>query len=99
MKTSTERMIARKDGAIGWMVFNNPARLNAVSVDMWRAVPEIIDEFTRDDAIRVVVLAGEGGKAFISGADISEFEQKRGSREAVLACRASWLICSVNVTR
>ena len=88
MKTSTERMIARKDGAVGWMVFNNPARHNAVSVDMWKAVPEIIDEFTRDDAIRVVVLAGEGGKAFISGADISEFEQKRGSREAVLEYNA-----------
>jgi len=88
MKTSTERMIARKDGGVGWMLFNNPARHNAVSVDMWKAVPEIIDEFVGDDAIRVVVLAGEGGKAFISGADISEFEQKRGSREAVLAYNA-----------
>ena len=88
MKTSTERMIARKDGGVGWMLFNNPARHNAVSVDMWKAVPEIIDEFVGDDAIRVVVLAGEGGKAFISGADISEFEQKRGSREAVLEYNA-----------
>ena len=79
MKTSTERMIARKDGAVGWMLFNNPARHNAVSFDMWKAVPEILDEFERDDAIRVVVLAGAGGKAFISGADISEFEQDRKS--------------------
>ena len=85
MKTSTEKMIARKDGVAGWMLFNNPARHNAVSVDMWQCVPEIIDEFARDDAIRVVVLAGAGGKAFVSGADISEFEQKRSSREAVLA--------------
>jgi enoyl-CoA hydratase/carnithine racemase len=38
MKTSTERMIARKDGPIGWMQFNNPARHNAVSLDMWKAV-------------------------------------------------------------
>ena len=88
MKTSTERMIARKDGAVGWMLFNNPARHNAVSVDMWKAVPEILDAFARDDAIRVVVLAGTGGKAFISGADISEFEQKRGSREAILEYNA-----------
>src|SRR5262245_55146913 len=88
MKTSTERMIARKDGAVGWMLFNNPARHNAVSFDMWKAVPEILDEFQRDDAIRVVVLAGTGGKAFISGADISEFEQRRGSREAVLEYNA-----------
>ncbi|HEV3183327.1 MAG TPA: enoyl-CoA hydratase [Xanthobacteraceae bacterium] len=88
MKTSTERMIARKDGAVGWMLFNNPARHNAVSFDMWKAVPEILDEFARDDAIRCVVLAGAGGKAFISGADISEFEQKRGSREAILEYNA-----------
>jgi len=88
MKTSTERMIARKDGAVGWMLFNNPARHNAVSFDMWKAVPEILDEFERDDAIRIAVLAGAGGKAFISGADISEFEQKRGSREAILEYNA-----------
>src|SRR6266567_4046762 len=88
MKTSTQRMIARKDGAVGWMIFNNPARHNAVSVDMWRAVPEILGEFAKDEAIRVVVLAGAGGKAFISGADISEFEQKRSSREAILEYNA-----------
>jgi enoyl-CoA hydratase/carnithine racemase len=83
IKTSTERMIARRDGAVGWMLFNNPARHNAVSMEMWRAVPEILGEFARDEAIRVVVLAGVGGKAFISGADISEFGEKRSSREAV----------------
>jgi len=83
MKTSTERMIAKKDGAVGWMQFNNPARHNAVSVDMWSAVPEIMAEFERDDQIRVVVLSGSGGKAFISGADISEFAEKRSSRDSV----------------
>jgi len=83
MKTSTERMLARKDGAVGWMIFNNPARHNAVSVDMWRAVPEILGEFESDDAIRTIVLAGAGGKAFVSGADISEFEEKRSSADSV----------------
>jgi enoyl-CoA hydratase/carnithine racemase len=76
-------MIARKDGAIGWMMFNNPARHNAVSVEMWEAVPEIIADFASDDAIRVIVLAGAGGRAFVSGADISEFEEKRASRDSV----------------
>jgi enoyl-CoA hydratase/carnithine racemase len=84
MKTTTERMIAKKDGPIGWMQFNNPARHNAVSVEMWQAVPEIMGEFERDDEIRVVVLSGAGGKAFVSGADISEFAEKRSSRESVL---------------
>ncbi len=89
VKTSTEKMIARKDGAIGWMLFNNPARHNAVSVEMWKAVPEILEEFGRDEKIRVVVLAGVGGKAFVSGADISEFGEKRHSREATLAYNAT----------
>src|SRR6266705_1453807 len=84
METGTQRMLARKDGAIGWMTFNNPARHNAVSLDMWQAVPNILDEFARDEAIRVVVLSGAGGKAFVSGADISEFGERRASREAVL---------------
>jgi len=84
MKTSTERMSARKDGPVGWMQFNNPARHNAVSMEMWKAVPEIMAEFEKDDQIRVVVLSGAGGKAFISGADISEFGEKRSSPETVL---------------
>src|SRR5260370_5305720 len=84
MKTSTERMIARKDGPIGWMQFNNPARHNAVSVEMWKSVTEIMTEFKNDDQIRVVVVSGAGGKAFVSGADISEFAENRSSRETVL---------------
>src|SRR5260370_8375335 len=84
MKPSTERMIGKKDGPIGWMQFNNPARHNAVSVDMWKSVPEIMTEFENDDQIRVVVVSGAGGKAFISGADISEFAEKRSSRENIL---------------
>lgn len=79
----TERMIAEIDGATGWMVFNNPARRNAISLDMWEAIPVILDHFERDPAVRVVVLKGAGDKAFISGADISQFEQQRASAEAV----------------
>jgi enoyl-CoA hydratase len=79
----TERMIARKDGAIGWMIFNNPARRNALSMDMWEAIPAILSGFEADSDIRVIVLKGAGDKAFISGADISEFEQERGSLDAM----------------
>lgn len=77
----TEKMIARKEGAIGWIVFNNPARHNAVSLEMWQAIPLILDDFEADDAVRVIVLTGEGGKAFVSGADISQFEKNRASAE------------------
>jgi enoyl-CoA hydratase len=79
----TDKMLARKEGRVGTMIFNNPERHNAVSLDMWQAVPEILDDFAQDDAVRVVVLAGAGGKAFVSGADISEFEEKRSSPEAI----------------
>ena len=79
----TDRMILRKEGSTGWMLFNNPARHNAVSLDMWDAVPRILAAFDRDDAIRCVVVAGAGGKAFVSGADISEFAEKRSTRETI----------------
>jgi enoyl-CoA hydratase/carnithine racemase len=50
---------------------------------MWDRVAEAMEDFHGDDEIRVVVLSGAGGKAFVSGADISKFESERGSREAV----------------
>lgn len=77
------RIDARKDGAIGWMIFSNPARRNAVSLGMWEAIPRVLDDFAADPAIRLVVLAGAGGKAFVSGADISQFEKQRSGPEAV----------------
>ncbi len=83
MISPSERMIAEKDGAIGWMIFNNPERRNALSLDMWQAMPVILEDFERDGAVRVVVLKGAGDKAFISGADISQFEQQRSSPETI----------------
>ena len=79
----TNKMLMTKDGAIGRMVFNNPARHNAVSLEMWEGAETIIDNFARDPAIRVIVVSGAGGKAFVSGADISKFESERASEEAV----------------
>jgi enoyl-CoA hydratase/carnithine racemase len=66
-----------KDGAIGWVVFEHPERRNAVTIDMWRGIPAAVREMSEDPAIRVVVLRGAGEDAFVSGADISEFEQGR----------------------
>jgi enoyl-CoA hydratase len=83
MISPSERMIAEKDGVIGWMSFNNPARRNAISLDMWEAIPAILDTFEADPDIRVIVLRGAGDKAFVSGADISQFEQQRSSAETV----------------
>ena len=84
MAYASGRMIAKKEGAIGWMIFNQPEKRNAISVDMWEAMPQILEDFANDDAVRVIVLAGAGEQAFISGADISQFGEKRGTRETVL---------------
>jgi len=95
----TERILARKEGAIGWLVFNNPERRNAVSLEMWEAIPRVLADFESDAEIRVVVLAGAGDKAFASGADISQFEKNRSSssqarfrsRARAAACRSGSL--------
>ena len=81
----TDKMLARKDGGVGIVTFNNPERLNAVSLEMWEATKRILDGFAADDDIRVVVLTGAGGKAFVSGADISRFESERANLEGARA--------------
>jgi enoyl-CoA hydratase/carnithine racemase len=78
----TDKMAAHKDKHVGWITFNNPARHNAVSLEMWQGLADIAKDFARDDDIRVVVVHGAGGKAFVSGADISEFAEQRDSAEA-----------------
>lgn len=65
------------DGAIGWIVFDQPERRNAVSLEMWQAMPAAIAGLEADDDVRVIVLRGEGTEAFVAGADISQFEQNR----------------------
>ena len=79
----TDRIVARKEGAVGWLVFNNPERRNAVSLEMWQAIAAVLDDFSSDDAVRVVVLRGAGDKAFASGADISQFEKHRADAAGV----------------
>jgi enoyl-CoA hydratase/carnithine racemase len=81
--TTTDKMLARKEGRVGTLIFNNPERHNAVSLEMWEAATRILQDFARDDDVRVVVVTGAGGKAFVSGADISKFESERATQEAV----------------
>jgi enoyl-CoA hydratase/carnithine racemase len=79
----TDKMLCRKEGQVGYVIVNNPERRNAMSLDMWEATARILDGFGKDDDIRVVVLTGAGDKAFVSGADISEFESARAGQDAV----------------
>ena len=81
--TQTERVQTWLDGSTLHIRFNNPARHNALSVDMWEAVPPLLALARDDDRVRLVVFSGAGEKAFVSGADITQFEDMRAAREAV----------------
>ena len=80
---TTERVKAWTDGAVLHVRFNNPAKHNALSIDMWEAVPPLLEKAAKDVNVRMVVFSGEGEKAFVSGADISQFEDVRSAKEAV----------------
>jgi len=77
------RLRVEREGPIGRMVFDSPARRNAISGDMWRAIPGAMADFDADPEVRCVVLRGEGTVAFAAGADISEFETRRSSEDNV----------------
>jgi len=81
IQLKTEKLIAHVDEGIGWLTFNNPERRNAISLEMWQGLGDVLQAFAQDDGVRVVVVKGAGGKAFASGADISEFDQHRANAE------------------
>lgn len=73
------RVTTRKDAAVGWITFDQPQRHNAMSLAMWQGLHDAVTAFGADPEVRVIVLEGAGDKAFVSGADISEFEEKRST--------------------
>jgi enoyl-CoA hydratase len=69
-------------GGVGVVTFNSPEKRNAMSLDMWDGLGQALTELHDDRKVRVVILTGAGDKAFMSGADISQFEQNRHNEEA-----------------
>jgi enoyl-CoA hydratase/carnithine racemase len=78
-----------QDGGTAVLTVNQPEKRNAMSLEMWSGLADILDTWERDEAVRVVVIAGAGEKAFVSGADISQFEQLRSNAEAQRAYDAA----------
>jgi enoyl-CoA hydratase/carnithine racemase len=74
LKTITE--------GVGVVTFNNPEKRNAMSLEMWEGLGQALTELRDDPEVRVVVLVGAGDKAFVSGADISQFEKTRHNAAA-----------------
>jgi enoyl-CoA hydratase len=80
IELTTSKMQAHIDAnGIGWIIFNHPERHNALSLEMWQGLGDILESYATDDRVRVAVMRGAGEKSFISGADISEFDSKRSS--------------------
>jgi enoyl-CoA hydratase/carnithine racemase len=77
------RIEHRREGQVGQVLISNPAKLNALSLGMWEGLERALNDFEGDPQVRCVVIAGQGGKAFASGADISEFEKRRSSADDV----------------
>jgi len=79
MQLSTDKIIATSEGGVGWLIFNNPEKRNALSLEMWAGIGDALEAFDADANVRAIVLKGAGGRAFISGADISQFEERRST--------------------
>ena len=81
----TSQLIVEKKDNLGQINLNNQAKRNAMTFEMWQDLPKVLSDFDNDNTIRCILLAGAGGKAFCSGADISQFEQNRSSRSSLLS--------------
>jgi enoyl-CoA hydratase/carnithine racemase len=80
--------VERQAGGVAWVVLRNAARLNAVRLEMWQALPEAVRALDADPAVRILVLRGAGDDAFASGADISEFATRRKDAASAAAYEA-----------
>src|SRR6478735_2128000 len=77
---SEGRLLVEKRGATGWLVFDNPAKRNAINAAMWRGIPDALAQFEADPGVRSIVLRGSGTQAFTAGADISDFDNIRAQK-------------------
>ena len=76
-------LVVEKKGAVGWIVFNQPQKRNAINNAMWRGIPAAMRQYDADPEVRCVAFRGAGQEAFSAGADISEFQKIRAERDAV----------------
>src|ERR1700742_862454 len=76
------KILQSSTDGVGVLTFNNPEKRNAMSLDMWEGFGQALTELRDDPEVRVVILVGAGDKAFVSGADISQFEKTRHNAEA-----------------
>jgi enoyl-CoA hydratase/carnithine racemase len=89
-QTGTDRLLVEVSGPVATVTFNNPGKRNAMSADMRAALPGLLTALNADGEVRVIVMTGAGDKAFVSGADVSEFGEQRTEPAARASYDASW---------
>ncbi len=77
----TSKILATIEHGVGRLIFNQPEKRNAVSLEMWQGIGDVLENFQENDTVRAVIMSGAGGRAFASGADISEFDQHRANAQ------------------
>jgi enoyl-CoA hydratase/carnithine racemase len=82
-QVSKEEVLVSRDGAIVTLTFNRPEARNAMTWGMYQRLYEVCEEVDADDSIRVLVLKGAGGKAFVAGTDISQFTEFKGAEDGL----------------
>ena len=90
LQTGTDQLLVEVADGIAVLTFNNPAKRNAMSTGMRGALPGALAALQDDPEVRVIVCTGAGGKAFVSGADISEFGERRTAPDARAEYDATW---------
>ncbi len=80
--TGTDKLLVDVEDGVAFITFNQPEKHNALSLAMQTALPPTLRSLQEDPAVRVVILTGAGDRAFVSGADISEFGDRRTSPDA-----------------
>lgn len=87
MHLTSGLIAAKKEQDLGWLIFDNPAKLNALSPGMSEDAHRVIQNFEDDPSIKVVIMRGSGEKAFISGGDISSFDKTRSNADVAARSR------------
>ena len=82
-QVSKDEVLVSRDGAIVTMTFNRPEARNAMTWGMYQRLYEVCEEVDADESIRVLVLKGAGGKAFVAGTDISQFTKFKGAEDGL----------------
>ena len=95
----SEAVLVARDGDIATVTLNNPAKLNAVNVAMWRRLREAMENLSADESLRCVVLRGAGDKAFAAGGDIEEFLSQRDTLEKALTYHEDWVAGALDAVR